>query len=48
MSDEVKMCACGSGKPGNECCEPCKCGSGKPGKECCAKAPEAHTTPAAE
>ncbi len=48
----MKPCACGSGKPGWQCCMkgeaekmkgmPCFCGSGKKVEDCCMKSPETH------
>lgn len=52
MTKMMQPCACGSGKPGWQCCmkgeaaaigdEMCICGSGKMVKDCCMKSPETH------
>lgn len=52
MMPMMGPCACGSGKPGWQCCmagdakeienETCICGSGKKVKDCCMKNPGAH------
>jgi uncharacterized protein YchJ len=52
MMSLMQKCACGSGKPGWQCCragevkeienEKCICGSGKMVIDCCMKNPETH------